>query len=75
MLCPLNVLAVISMLSPPTGGPGQAYHLSLLQSPELTLVLAPGPWMIEKQPPEGGDMFSLGCVYVGSFFFFSFFII
>lgn len=41
-LCPLNVLPVISLLSPLTGGPGQACPLSLLQSPEPTLAPAPG---------------------------------
>lgn len=41
-LCPLNVLPVISLLSPLTGGPGQACPLSLLQSPEPTLAPASG---------------------------------
>lgn len=67
-LCPLNVLDVMSLLSPPVGGSGQACPLSLLQSAGQTLALAPGP--MRKLP--SGTCFLMRvccvlCVCVSSF--------
>lgn len=63
-LCPLNVLPVISLLSPLTGGPEQACPLSLLQP----LLLPQGHRCYRSSHPVGAGMLSLGCVCGGRSF-------